>query len=108
MNQNPLEKSPERIPNKVEVMEIISRFVENTTISRELSDAQGLYLLEAEVKGREEGEIIEYQYMRKGIHGKNQARETGICLTTYVNGVPAHSDMVLVYSPESNQWKDVR
>jgi hypothetical protein len=108
MNQNPLEKSPERIPTKVEVMEIISRFVENPTISRELSDAQGLYLLEAEIKGQEQGEIIEYQYMRKGMHGKNQARETGICVTSYKDGVPEHSEMVLVYNPESNQWKDVR
>lgn len=108
MNQNPLEKSPERIPTKEEVMEIISRFVENPTISREMSDTEGVYLLEAEIKGPGEDEVLEYQYMRKGRHGKNQARETGICLTSYVNGIPEHSDMILVYNPDINKWKDVR
>ena len=103
-----MERNRERILTKSEVMEIISRLVENPTISRELSDTQGLYLLEAEINDPEKDQTIEYQYMRKGIHGKNQARETGICMTSYIKGIPEHSEMILVYNSKNNEWKDVR
>lgn len=51
--ENSIEKGPEMIPTKEEVMEIISRFEKNTAFVRELSDEQGLYLLEVQVEGKE-------------------------------------------------------
>ncbi len=102
-----MESSPERIPSKNEVLIFISRFVENPTVTRELSDSKGLYLLEVQTKGTEQGEIVEYQYMRKGRFGMNQARETGICVTSYKNSTPEHSDMIAVYNSERGEWIDV-
>jgi hypothetical protein len=90
-------------------MEVIARYAENATVVRELSNAQGLYLLEARINGEEPDEIIEYQYMRKGDHGNhNEARETGICVTYYKDEMPIHADMVAVYKSEIDQWEDVR
>ncbi len=104
-----IEKASERIFTKTEVMEIITRYAENATVVRELSDTQGLYLLEATVPGKELGEIIEYQYMRKGDHGNhNEARETGICVTDYKDGVPIHADMIAEYKSETGQWEEIK
>ena len=58
MNQNPLEKGPERILTKEEVMKVMSRFLENPVLTRELFNAQGLYLLEVQVKGKEHTNMV--------------------------------------------------
>lgn len=109
MNQNPLEKSPERIPNKEEMVLAMARFLENLSVTRELSDNVGLYLLEAQVAGKEEGEIIEYQYMRKGAFpNQNREVETSICAYYYQDGVPISGETIAVYNSETREWKDVR
>lgn len=105
MNENLIERIRERIFTKGEVMEIISRFVENPTLTRELSDNDGLYLLEAEVPGKEPGETIEYQYMRKGRFGKNQSTETSLYVAYYQDGMPIGGEKVAFYDSELNQWK---
>ena len=95
-----IEKSPERIPSKEEVLEVISRHIkrdisraENVAemkLTNELSDEQGLYLLEAkvEVVGKS-GEFIEYLYMRKGVFLEhNSSLETTINVMYYKDEIP--------------------
>jgi hypothetical protein len=109
MNQNSFEKGPERILTKEEVMRVMSRFLENPVLTRELSNAQGLYLLEVQVNGKEPGEVIEYQYMRKGAFpNQNREVETSICAYYYQDGVPISGETIAVYKSETNEWKDVR
>ncbi|KKP64942.1 MAG: hypothetical protein UR62_C0003G0021 [Candidatus Nomurabacteria bacterium GW2011_GWF2_35_12] len=108
MNQNPLEKGPEKILTKEEVLRVISRFLENSTVTRELSDDKGLYLLETQVAEEEQKEIIEYQYMRKGRFGKNQSSDTSIYIVYYQNGVPTGGNIVAIYNPKTEEWKDIR
>ena len=64
--ENDIEKGPERIPTREEVLDIIRRFEANAKVSRELLDEKGLYLLEAQIEGPELGETVQYEYMRKG------------------------------------------
>ncbi|MES2023591.1 MAG: hypothetical protein V4439_02820 [Patescibacteria group bacterium] len=106
--KNPFEGEHERIPTKNEVMEVMSRIAENATFVRELSDNQGLYLLEVKIDGKEPGETIEYQYMRKGRFGKNQSSDTSVSATYYQDEIPISGEMIVVYNPETNQWKDLR
>ncbi len=109
MNQNPLEKNPERIPTKEEVVMAMSRFLENLAVTREISDSKGLYLLEAQVAGKEPGEIIEYQYMRKGAFpNQNREVETSICAYYYQDGMPISGETIAVYKSETGEWKDVK
>ena len=109
MNQNPLEKSLERIPNKKEVIIAMSRFLENLAVTRELSDDRGLYLLEAQVSGKKPGETIEYQYMRKGAFpNQNREVETSICAYYYQDGTPVSGETIAVYESETGEWKDAR
>ncbi|OHA17826.1 MAG: hypothetical protein A2836_03160 [Candidatus Taylorbacteria bacterium RIFCSPHIGHO2_01_FULL_45_63] len=95
--------------SKEEVMEAISRFAENATLVRELSDEQGLYLLEAKVEGENSGETTQYEYMRKGrFPNHNEASETAIYKVYYENEIPVGGDKVAVYKSETGEWEDVR
>ncbi len=107
--ENPIEKGPERIPTKEEVMEAIGLFAENTTLVRELSDEGGLYLLEAKVEGENPGEITQYEYMRKGrFPNQNQASETAIHKVYYENDMAIGGDKVAVYNSERGVWEEVK
>ena len=105
----PIERKPERVLTKEEVMFAMSRFAENPTVLRELSNEAGLYLLEVQVEGEQKGETIEYQYMRKGAF-PNQNREvaTSICACYYQDGVPISGDTISVYKSETGEWEDKR
>ena len=68
--ENPAEKSPERIPTKAEVMEIIVRHVESTkefVTLREIHDEKGLCLLDLRIEATKPGETHEYLYTRAGV-----------------------------------------
>lgn len=107
--ENPIEKGPERILTKEEVMEVIARYAENTTFVRELSDEQGLYLLEVKIEGKKSGEIIQYEYMRKGrFPNHNEASETAVCVVYYKDEVPMGGDKIAVYNPETGEWEEVK
>jgi hypothetical protein len=107
--ENQIERGPERILNKEEVLEAISRFVENATLVRELSDEHGLYLLEVKIPGENPGETTQYEYMRKGrFPNHNEASETAIHVVYYDGDMPVGGDKVAVYKPETNKWEDVR
>ncbi|HEY5587925.1 MAG TPA: hypothetical protein VIK86_03100 [Candidatus Paceibacterota bacterium] len=105
MNENFIEKNHEKILTKVEVLEVMSRLAENVTFVRELSDDQGLYLLEVKVEGKKPSEIIEYMYIRKGKFPKrNESLATTIFVTYYEDGMPISGYNIANYKSESNEW----
>ena len=64
--ENP-EGKKEKIPTKEEVLAAMGITLENCIEPpKELADENGLYSFEAKVKGEKEGEVIEYDYKRKG------------------------------------------
>ncbi len=106
--ENQIEKGPERIPSREEVLEQITRFAENFTIRRELSDEQGIYLIEAVVLGAKDGETIEYGYIRKGPdRAKNASAETVIHKTYFEGDMPVGGDNVAFYNENTQAWEDV-
>ena len=106
---NQFETAPEKIPTKDEVLEVIARFAENSTFVRELSDARGIYLLETKIEGKEPGEIIQYEYMRKGRHGNNnESSETAIHRMYYQDEMPVGGDKIAVYRPDTSSWEEIR
>lgn len=101
-----IEKGPERILTRSEVMEGIGIFIEDAQIERELSDEHGLYLLEVITEGVGPGETIEYGYLRKGESpGHKGALETAIYRTYYSGGVPISGEKVAVF--ENGEWREV-
>ena len=85
---NKYENNLEQIPTKETVLEIIKGFDENATIVREESDEQGLYLLEANLKGEKPGEYTQYQYMREGKFKEGASVETVIHVVFYEDDIP--------------------
>ena len=107
--ENFIEKGHERILTKEEVMEVIVRYAENTTFVRELSDEQGLYLLEVKIEGKKQGDSIQYQYMRKGIFpNHNEALETALHVVYYQDEMPVGGDKIAVYKTETGEWEEVK
>jgi hypothetical protein len=105
--ENLIEKGPERILSKEEVLEVIARYGENAEFVRELSDEQGLYLLEAKIEGKEPGEVIQYEYMRKGrFPNHNEASETALHVVYYQDEIPVGGDKIAVYNSETGEWID--
>ena len=106
--ENQIEKGPERIPTKAEVMEVIARFAENSTLVKELSDGQGLYLLWVKAEGKEPGESLQYEYMRKGrFPNQNEASETTINVVYSQDGKLVSGTTAAIYRPETGEWKEV-
>jgi len=107
--ENSIEKGPERIPIKEEVMEVISRFEKATTFVRELSDEQGLYLLEVQAEGKEPGEVTQYRYQRKGTFpNHNESLETVIQVVYYQDEIPVGGTNIAEYKSETGQWEEVK
>jgi hypothetical protein len=103
-----IEKKPEKILTSAEVLEAISQHAEGFILSRELSDDKGVYLREVEVIGQNEGEITEYQYMRKGVHSNNNASDvTAISRIYYQDGMPVGGERVAVFNEETEEWDKV-
>lgn len=100
------EKKAERVLTSGEVLEAISERAEGFILSRELSDEQGVYLLEVEIKGENEGEVTEYQYMRKGVHpNHNESDVTAISRIDYKDGVPIGGERVAVFDEKTGEWR---
>ena len=100
------EGTSEKILSSEEVLKAISEHAEGYTLSRELSDDQGVYLREVEVKGEKEGEVTEYQYMRKGRHpNHNESDKTAISAIYYENGVPVGGELLAVFNDETGEWR---
>ena len=105
--ENQFEKGPERILSKEEVLEKISRFAENSTITRELSDEQGLCILETKVEGTKPGEHSEYRYIRKGKHGKSESSATVIHVVYYEDETPVGGHNCSDYNHETGEWEPI-
>lgn len=106
--ENSPEKGPERIPTKAEIMEVISHFAENTTPVRELSDEQGLYLLEMKIEGENPGETTQYEYRRKGAFPDGNRSSATVIHIVYYEGempVPGGHD-VANFDSETGEWKE--
>jgi len=110
--ENNIEKGPEGFLTKEEVLKVLSRWVsleadaetEPAKIRRELSDEQGLYLLELEEEGEQPGETVEHMYMRKGEHGKNATGKTIISVTSYKDGMPTGGYTLATFDEASRIW----
>ncbi len=103
---NNAERSPERILTSEEVLEALSQYAEGFTLGRELSDEKGVYLREVSVAGPAEGEVTEYQYMRRGAHpNQNQMDQTALHVIYYQDGIPVGSERLAIYSEETGEWK---
>lgn len=107
-NQVAHERAPERILTSEQVIEALSQYAEGFTLGRELSDEKGVYLREVEVAGDKEGETTEYQYMRKGNHGRNQSSlETLIWAYYYQDGIPIHGEKIAVLNEVTGEWQKI-
>lgn len=100
------DKAPEHFPTKEEILLEISKYCENPTIKRELSDEKGLYLLETEILGDKPGETTEYIYQRRGeFSNGSKAAETVINLVYLEGGIPTGGHSVAKYDSETKTWK---
>ncbi len=88
-------------------MEVISRYTENAELVHELSDEKGLYLLEVKTEGKKPGEVIQYEYMRKGrFPNQNEASETSIEVMYYQDGNPIGGDTIAKFNEATGEWKN--
>lgn len=118
-NFNYIEKGPERMPSKEEVLEVISRHIEKNVsqmekvskmeLTKELSDEQGLYLLEAKVEvAGKSGEFIEYLYMRKGVFPDgNSTEKTTINVLYYADEIPVTGWNIAECASDTGELEDV-
>ncbi len=91
------EKTPERVPERDEILEVISHFCENPVIVRELSDDLGLYLLEVKAPEENPGEIVQYEYRKQGVFpDHNESTETVIHKVYYENDVPIGGEKMAI------------
>ncbi len=102
-----IEKVPEHIPSRTEVLEQIGRLVAKFDVIRELSDASGLYLLEVDTKGENKGEVTMFRYSRKGNYGGNICPLNEIQVVYFENDEPVGGRNVAFYDEASGQWQDV-
>ncbi|HEY4498861.1 MAG TPA: hypothetical protein VJH94_02235 [Candidatus Paceibacterota bacterium] len=98
-------KEAAHILTREEVLEAIGQHIEGYAIERELSDAEGVYLLEARVAGEKPGEVTEYRYQRKGEFGRNQSAQTAIHVAYYEDDVPVGGTTVANYNEKTGIWE---
>lgn len=102
-----IEKGPEHIPSRTEVLEQIGMLIGKFDLIRELSDGAGPYLLEVSIKGKKEGEATMFRYSRKGEHAGNICPLNEIQVVYFENGEPVGGRNVAFYDEASGQWQDV-
>lgn len=82
------------------------RQAEKAVVVRELSDEQGLYFLEAEVKGEKLGEITRYEYCRKGhFPDGNKSTGTVIHVVFYEGDTAVGGHNIADFNSETGEWK---
>ena len=112
MENKIIEKGPEKIPTKKEVIDVIVRRVESPekfVTLREISDEEGITLLDLRIEGKEPGETIEYLYTRAGLlpNGKTTS-QTSIEVSYYQDGNIVGGDRVAIYNSKTEQWEEVK
>lgn len=93
------------IPTREQIMGILLQHAPHCTVARELSDHDGIYLIEATIPGENPGEITEYRFERKGVYGQNQFSATSITIVYYdADGVPEGGKTVASYDEKTGIW----
>ena len=109
---NPFEKGPERTPTREEILSIIGHYLaspEKATVTQELSDEQGIYMLEVKVEGPEPGESTEFRYTRKGeFPNQIASAETIIQAIYYQDDIPVGGENIASYTPETVGWEEIK
>lgn len=105
--KNHIEQGNEHIPTKEEILDIIKRHAEKYKLKQELYDENGPYLIEAEVE--KAGEIVEYQYIRKGEFPSGYISSGTTINVLYFDeeGTPCTSDTIAIYNHQTGEWQDV-
>lgn len=88
-------ENAEHIPTEEEVRGVIRELIAKPFIeSRKCEDEKGLYLLDVTITGEDEGETIEYSYIRTGRYPEGQASNTRIDKAIYQDGIPVGGEGV--------------
>ncbi|HBM45532.1 MAG: hypothetical protein UT05_C0010G0036 [Parcubacteria group bacterium GW2011_GWF2_38_76] len=107
-----IENKAEHIPSKEEVLGVIGKYIEgDIKPSRELSDENGVYLIEVTIPDQDPanmGGTVEYLYIRKGEYGNNIASLTTEVHVVYydTDGIPCGGDQKDIFNGE--EWKEVK
>lgn len=107
-NENKIENK-EHVPSKVEILGLISTFLENTEIVQEESNEDGLFLLHTKGSPDTKGEFTQYEYIKKGDYvGFGGGKETILYATEFdADGIPFTGRNIASYNHETNTWYHV-
>lgn len=110
--ENNIEKGKEQIPTKEEVLEIIIKRAESpekVTTLREISDDQGLKLLDLRIEEKEPGATAEYLYCRKGVMPNGiETKYTSIVVSYFQDGQEIGGSEIAFYNSENGSWEEVK
>lgn len=101
-----VESSAEKILTGEEVMEQIKKRFDRAEFVRELKDEDGVYLLEAQERGKNPGEFTLYVYQRVGNFGKYSSIATILEKLYFENDIPVGGDSVAEYDNSTGVWTD--
>jgi hypothetical protein len=98
---NQFENEPEHIPSPEEVRSIFRELSEKEFVeTKRVDDEKGLVILEVEVAGETEGQVIEYAYRRTLRHlqgAKTEFEVPEIHTTVYEDGMPVRGTSAARY-----------
>ncbi len=101
---NPYETGQEHIPTAEEVHSVLKILAKKEyQETKKYEDEKGLYFLEIQVPGDMEGQMAEYNYMRKGRYKEGESTTTEIHVTYYENGSPTGGTSAARYI--DGEWK---
>jgi len=104
--RNTQENSAEYIPTREEILRELTAHCEKFEVKRELSDDQGIYLLEVEKEGGTEKESVLYAYQRKGAFPTgSQSLATVVHVAYFEGDMPVRGDIVSEYNPQTKTWE---
>jgi hypothetical protein len=104
------EKIPvlEPVPTTAELKALLSEIFEGKDfeVKRERSDEKGIYLLEAQLKGKDsEGYLVEVMYCRSGNFSETKSIDTRIDIAYFdTNGIPVGGRPLKILS--NGKWVD--
>ncbi len=99
------ENNLEYIPTKDQILAEIFKYCENPTgkSQRELSDAEGIYLLETWGPSKE-GKRVLYVFQRRGTFGPNASQMTRIYSVDFEGDDVVGGDDIAEYYPQTKNW----
>lgn len=95
---------PEKFLTKEEILALIPN-AEGGVVARELSDEEGIYLLDVRFEGEKPGEVTEYSYARKGSWTESKSVATRIDIAYYEDEVPMGGKSFARFDEGSKEWK---